>query len=90
MVAVTGASSGLGRVLVERLAQRDDLDALLGVDPVPGRVDGVVWRGVDLLDPLLPTRLLGVTTLVHLASVHDQALTPSLRLAAWPRSARHR
>jgi nucleoside-diphosphate-sugar epimerase len=79
VVAVTGASSGLGRALVERLAERDDLDALLGVDPVPGRVDGVVWRGVDLLDPLLPTRLLGVTTLVHLASVHDQALTPSLR-----------
>jgi nucleoside-diphosphate-sugar epimerase len=79
VVAVTGASSGLGRALVERLAARDDLDALLGVDPVPGRVDGVVWRGVDVLDPLLPARLLGVTTLVHLATVHDQGLPPALR-----------
>ena len=48
VVAVTGASSGLGRALVERLAQRDDLDALLGVDPAPARVDGVVWRAVAL------------------------------------------
>jgi nucleoside-diphosphate-sugar epimerase len=79
VVAVTGASSGLGRALVERLAARDDLDALLGIDPAPARVDGVVWRAVDLLDPLLPARLLGVTTLVHLATVHDRGLPPAVR-----------
>ena len=79
VVAVTGASSGLGRALVERLAGRDDLDALLGVDSGSARIDGVVWRDVDLLDPLLPARLLGVTTLVHLATVQERGLPAAVR-----------
>ena len=79
MVAVTGAASGLGRALVERLALRDDLGGLLGVDHVPGRVDGVVWRTLDVQDPLLPSRLAGVTALVHLATSYDLAESPSSR-----------
>jgi len=71
VIAVTGAGAGLGRVLVERLALREDLGALVGVDLVPGRVDGVVWRSADVRDPLLPTRLAGVTALVHLATSYD-------------------
>jgi nucleoside-diphosphate-sugar epimerase len=67
VVAVTGAARGLGRALVERLSGRTDLGGLLGVDTVPGRVDGVVWRAGQVEDPLLATRLMGATTLVHLA-----------------------
>jgi nucleoside-diphosphate-sugar epimerase len=67
VVAVTGAARGVGRALVERLSGRGDLGGLLGVDTVPGRVDGVVWRAGQVDDPLLATRLVGTTTLVHLA-----------------------
>jgi nucleoside-diphosphate-sugar epimerase len=66
---------------VESLARRTDLAALLGVDRVPARVDGVVWRAVDLGDPQLATRLRGVTTLVHLDSAHDLGLAPAARRA---------
>ncbi len=67
VIAVTGAARGVGRALVERLSHRMDLAGLLGVDSQPGRVDGVVWRAAEVDDPLLATRLVGTTTLVHLA-----------------------
>lgn len=79
VVAVTGAASGLGLALVERLAWREDLAALVGVDPVPARVDGVVWRAADVGDPLFATRLAGVTVLVHLATSYDLALPAQQR-----------
>lgn len=71
VVAVTGAASGLGRLLVERLATRDDLECLIGLDTTAARVDGVVWRAAEVRDPLLASRLEGVTTLVHLATTYD-------------------
>ena len=70
-MAVTGAASGLGRALVERLAARTDLDELLGVDAAEAKVDGVDWRSADVRDSLLAQRLEGVTTLVHLAVSYD-------------------
>ena len=81
VVAVTGAAAGLGRALVERLADRDDLDCLVGVDTTAARVDGVVWRQADVRDPLLASRLAGVTTLVHLATSYDLAADPEARRA---------
>jgi nucleoside-diphosphate-sugar epimerase len=81
VVAVTGAASGLGRALLDRLARRDDLGGLLGLDTVAVRLDGVVWRTVDVRDPLLVTRLTGVTTVVHLATSYDVTLPASSRRA---------
>ena len=81
VVAVTGAATGLGRALVERLAARDDLEGLVGIDAVPGRVDGVVWRALDVRDPLLPTRLSGADTVVHLGTSYDVSLPASSRRA---------
>ena len=81
VVAVTGASAGLGRALVERLAARDDLGGLIGLDALPGRVDGVVWRAIDVRDPMLATRLTGATTIVHLATSYDLTLRPATRRA---------
>jgi nucleoside-diphosphate-sugar epimerase len=80
-VAVTGAASGLGRALVERLALRDDLDGLLGLDTAPARVDGVVWRTADVRDPTLATRLTGASTVVHLATSYDVTLPAETRRA---------
>ncbi len=81
VIAVTGAGSGLGRAVLDRLAAREDLGGLVGIDAVPGRVDGVVWRAMDVRDPLLATRLTGVTVLVHLATSYDLALPTSPRRA---------
>ncbi len=81
VVAVTGAATGLGLALVERLAGCADLDGLIGVDTAFARVDGVVWRTADVRDPLLATRLTGATTIVHLATSFDVAEPASERRA---------
>lgn len=80
-IAVTGGGSGLGRALLERLARRDDLEALVGVDTTSARIEGVVWRGADVRDALLSERLAGVHTLVHLAVTYDLAAEPAARRA---------
>jgi nucleoside-diphosphate-sugar epimerase len=71
VVAVTGAATGLGRALVERLVVREDLAGLVGIDTVAAPFDGVGWRTADVRDPLLSTRFDGVTTVVHLATSYD-------------------
>jgi nucleoside-diphosphate-sugar epimerase len=81
VVVVTGAATGLGRVLLERLATRDDLEGLVGLDTAAARVDGVVWRTLDVRDPLLATRLAGATTVVHLATSYDMTEPVSSRRA---------
>ncbi len=81
IVAVTGAATGLGRALLERLATGEDLGGLIGIDAVPGRLDGVVWRALDVRDPLLASRLAGVTVLVHLATSYDLSLPGPARRA---------
>jgi len=81
VVAVTGAATGLGRALVERLAARDDLQGLVGLDRSVPRMDGVVWRACDVLDPVLAARLRGADTVVHLATTYDAALPAAERRA---------
>ena len=71
VIAVTGAATGLGRAVLERLAQRNDLGGLVAIDTVRVRLEGVVWRSADVRDPLLRARLEGVDTVVHLATTHD-------------------
>ena len=71
VVAVTGGAGGLGAALLARLAGRDDLGGLIGIDLAPGRIDGVVWRTADVREPLPADLLTGVDTLVHLATTHD-------------------
>lgn len=89
VVVVTGAATGLGRALVERLALRDDLDGLIGIDTVAGRVDGVVWRTLDVRDPVLASRLAGATTVVHLATSYDVTVPASTRRALNVRGTEH-
>lgn len=81
VVAVTGAASGLGRALVERLAMRTDLDALIGIDTSSVLLDRVTWRSTDVRDPLLATRLTGIDTVVHLATSYDLSEPTSSRRA---------
>ena len=81
VVAVTGAASGLGRALIERLAAREDLAGLVGVDTFQVGIDGVVWTTMDVRDPLLHTRLTGATTVVHLATSYDVTQPAAARRA---------
>lgn len=78
---MTGAAGGLGQALLERLARRDDLGGLIGVDAAAGRTEGVTWRTADVRDPLLADRLAGVTTVVHLATTYDGGLDGTVRRA---------
>jgi nucleoside-diphosphate-sugar epimerase len=68
VVAVTGAADGLGAALAGRLAARDDVGRVIGLDDRRGDVAGVTWRVLDVCDPTLAARLAKVDTLVHLAT----------------------
>lgn len=81
-MAVTGGATGLGAALLEQLAARSDLEALVGVDTAPGRVDGVVWRCPAPGDEAaLTASLTDVTTVVHLAVSYDVQADPAARRA---------
>jgi nucleoside-diphosphate-sugar epimerase len=66
-VAVTGAADGLGAALAGRLAGRDDVSRVVGLDSRRGQAPGVTWRVLDVCDPALAGRLSKVDTVVHLA-----------------------
>ena len=93
VVAVTGATDGLGRALVERLAGAEHLGGLVGIDldvapapfprtPVFPRVDGVVWRCGSADDVSLRACLQAVDTVVHLATTYDLSLPAARRRPA--------
>jgi nucleoside-diphosphate-sugar epimerase len=65
-VAVTGAATGAGRLLARRLADQDEVRKVVALDGHRGDAGGVVWRVVDVRDPLLSNRLSDVDVLVHL------------------------
>lgn len=67
VIAVTGAADGLGAMLAERLAGRDDVAKVVGLDSRRGEPAGVTWRVLDVCDPSLAGRLAKVDTVVHLA-----------------------
>ncbi len=67
VVAVTGAASGLGAALARRLAAREDVGKVIGLDSRRGVVPGVTWRVLDICDPALAGRIGKVDTVVHLS-----------------------
>jgi nucleoside-diphosphate-sugar epimerase len=66
VVAVTGAASGLGRALADRLSGSVEIRKVVALDDHRGDVTGVTWRVVDVRDPLLTGRLSDVDVIVHL------------------------
>ncbi|WP_020575840.1 NAD-dependent epimerase/dehydratase family protein [Actinopolymorpha alba] len=65
-MAVTGASSGIGRALAERLVALDEVKRVIGVDEHRGDVDGVEWRVLDVRDPAIAQRIARCDVVVHL------------------------
>lgn len=76
---VTGAATGLGRALLERLARRSDVPRLVALDAPVAAFPGVRWRAADLLAPGLERHLTGLRTVVHLAVSYDLAQEPAGR-----------
>ncbi|MFC6878494.1 MULTISPECIES: NAD-dependent epimerase/dehydratase family protein [Actinomadura] len=66
VVAVTGAATGVGRLLAARLAEREEIRKVVAIDGQRGDVPGVTWRVVDIRDPLLSNRLSDVDVIVNL------------------------
>ncbi len=65
VVAVTGAAHDLGLALTARLAQSDLFSRVIAIDDHRGELTGVVWRMVDVRDPMLAGRLAGIDVIVH-------------------------
>jgi nucleoside-diphosphate-sugar epimerase len=65
VVAVTGAAHDLGLALTARLAQSDRFSRVIAIDDHRGELTGVVWRMVDVRDPMLAGRLAGIDVIVH-------------------------
>jgi len=65
VVAVTGAAHDLGLALTRSLAQSSRFGRVIAIDDHRGDLTGVVWRVVDIRDPILASRLAGIDVIVH-------------------------
>ncbi|GHC76293.1 NAD-dependent dehydratase [Nocardiopsis terrae] len=84
VVAVTGAASGVGRLLVQRLAAPEGSIAareVVAIDEEFADLRGVTWRIADVRDPGLVSRLGGIDVLVHTAVDRSLDTKPSQRRA---------
>ncbi len=84
VVAVTGAASGVGRLLVQRLATPEGSVAareVVAIDDEFADLRGVTWRIADVSDPGLVSRLGGIDVLVHTADDRSLDSKPSERRA---------
>jgi nucleoside-diphosphate-sugar epimerase len=72
VVAVTGATRGIGPALTRALAASPQVKKVIAIDDERGDSNGVTWRVADVRDPALAGRLSGVDVVVHA----DTDLTP--------------
>jgi nucleoside-diphosphate-sugar epimerase len=66
VVAVTGAAHDLGIALTARLAKSGRFGRVVAIDDHRGELTGVIWRVVDIRDPMLASRLAGIDVIVHI------------------------
>ncbi len=81
-VAVTGASRGVGLALTARLADCAQVARVVALDGERGELPGttgVVWRIVDVRDPMLAQRLEDVDVLVHTDLDRSPETDPRIR-----------
>ncbi|MCW2874380.1 SDR family oxidoreductase [Actinacidiphila oryziradicis] len=81
VVAITGAASGVGRLLALRLAESDQVKKVIAIDERRGDVPGATWRVLDVRDPVIAERLRGVDVVVHLGLDLDLESDPKARTA---------
>ncbi|RFU86313.1 NAD-dependent epimerase/dehydratase family protein [Streptomyces triticagri] len=81
VVAVTGAGSGVGARLIERLAASDEIKEVVAIDERRGDCADVQWHILDVRDPAIAAKLRGVDVVVHLALDLDLESEPTARTA---------
>jgi nucleoside-diphosphate-sugar epimerase len=85
-IAVTGAGGYIGRMLIERLSGRDEVERVVAIDkcPPPALLPKVEWAQRDVRDASLARVLRGCDVVVHLAfivaAIHDLEETYSINL----------
>ena len=72
VVAVTGATRGIGPALTRALVASPQVKKVIAIDDERGDSNGVTWRVADVRDPALAARLTGIDVVVHT----DNDLTP--------------
>lgn len=84
-VAVTGAASGVGALLTERLAASEEIKRVVALDERQGEVSEAQWHILDVRDPAIADRLRNdgdpVDVVVHLALDLDLESDPAARTA---------
>lgn len=85
VIAVTGAASGVGALLTERLLGSEQVRRVLALDERRGAAEGAQWHVLDVRDPAIADRLRGdgrpVDVVVHLALDLDLETDPVARTA---------
>ncbi|WP_059013245.1 NAD-dependent epimerase/dehydratase family protein [Streptomyces specialis] len=71
-VAVTGAASGVGALLIERLLAASDVKRVLALDERLGDVKGAEWHTLDIRDP-------AIADLLRTAGAARDATSPAAR-----------
>ncbi len=90
VIAVTGAATGVGRALVERL--RADVGSgavggIVAIDDHSADISGVNWEVTDICDPRFAARISGVDVIVHAAGDRSLESSPAQRRGRNVRSA---
>jgi nucleoside-diphosphate-sugar epimerase len=81
VVAITGAASGVGALLTERLAASDEIKQVIAIDERRGEVAEAQWQILDVRDPAIAEKLRGADVVVHLALDLDLETDPAARTA---------
>ncbi|MEV8567167.1 SDR family oxidoreductase [Streptomyces sp. NPDC051322] len=81
VVAVTGAASGVGALLAQRLAASDEVKQVVAIDERRGEVSAATWHVLDVRDPAIAEKLRGADVVVHLALDLDLETDAAARTA---------
>jgi nucleoside-diphosphate-sugar epimerase len=81
VVAVTGAATGVGALLTERLAASDEIKQVIAIDERRGECDAAQWHILDVRDPAIAEKLRGADVVVHLALDLDLGSEAAARTA---------
>ncbi|MET8180599.1 SDR family oxidoreductase [Streptomyces sp. NPDC005336] len=81
VVAVTGAASGPGALLTQRLAESEEIKHVVAIDERRGEVTEAQWQVLDVRDPAIADKLRGADVVVHLAVDLDLGTDPAARTA---------
>ncbi|MYS55318.1 NAD-dependent epimerase/dehydratase family protein, partial [Streptomyces sp. SID6013] len=81
VVAVTGAASGVGALLTERLAASDEVRQVVAIDERRGGCEAAEWQILDVRDPAIAEKLRGADVVVHLALDLDLETDAAARTA---------